>query len=123
MKFKLTPPPRTVLGVTSQTPFTYLAQVIDLNFVQRDGGETLHVRADSRVCIAGSCKFHTKTREKGEVLIPKPFGQDCSSHKKAHSNATNLFYWGNGNTYSKRHCLMVRHTSINMVVSYRVTVS
>ena len=43
MQFKLTPPPppRTVLGVTSQTPFTYLAQVIDLNFVQGGGGETL----------------------------------------------------------------------------------
>ena len=41
MRFKLTPPPRTVLGVTSQTPFTYLAQVIDLNFVQGVWGETL----------------------------------------------------------------------------------
>ena len=41
MRFKLSPPPRTVLGVTSQTPFTYLAQVIDLNFVQGGGGETL----------------------------------------------------------------------------------
>ena len=38
MRFKLTPPPRTVLGVTSQTPFT---QAIDLNFVQGGGGETL----------------------------------------------------------------------------------
>ena len=38
---QVNPSPRTVLGVTSQTPFTYLAQVIDLNFVQRDGGETL----------------------------------------------------------------------------------
>lgn len=34
-------PPRTVLSVTSQTPFTYLAQAIDLNFVQAGGGETL----------------------------------------------------------------------------------
>lgn len=81
------------------------------------------VRAGLRVCIAGSCKFHTKMREKGEVLIPKPFDQDCSSHKKAHSNATNLFYWGNGNTYSKRNWITVRHTSINMVVLYRVTIS
>ena len=28
-------PPLTVLGVTSQTPFTYLAHVEDLNFVHR----------------------------------------------------------------------------------------
>lgn len=38
---QVNPSPRTVLGVTSQTPFTYLAQAIDLNFVQGGGGETL----------------------------------------------------------------------------------
>ena len=38
---QVNPSPRTVLGVTSQTPFTYLAQAIDLNFVQGRGGETL----------------------------------------------------------------------------------
>ena len=27
------PPPSTVLGVTSQTPFTYLVHFMDLNFV------------------------------------------------------------------------------------------
>ena len=41
MQFKLIPSPTpslTVLGVTSQTPFTYLAHVKDLNFVGGDGG-------------------------------------------------------------------------------------
>ena len=52
------PTPWTVLGVTSQTTFTYLANVKDIQFVHGEGvGEKLQV----------SCEFHTKTREKGEV--------------------------------------------------------
>ena len=38
------PPPLTLLGVTSQTPFIYLAHVEDLNFVQR-------VKFFSRLCL------------------------------------------------------------------------
>ena len=38
MQFKLIPVfPWTVLGVTGQTPFTYLAHVMDLNFIQGVG--------------------------------------------------------------------------------------
>ena len=38
MQFKLIPVfPWTVLGVTGQTPFTYLAHVMDLNFIRGVG--------------------------------------------------------------------------------------
>ena len=54
-----------MLGVTSKTLFTYFAYAKDLNFVQGGGEKNL-------VCIYEcvsqlSCKFHRKTREKGEV--------------------------------------------------------
>ena len=51
-----------MLGVTSQTPFTHLANVKDLNFVQGGGGKIL-----LRCVLQAGCKLHTKTREKGEV--------------------------------------------------------
>ena len=41
MQFKLIPVfPWTVLGVTGQTPFTYLAHVMDLNFIRGVGEKT-----------------------------------------------------------------------------------
>ena len=61
-----------MLGVTNQTPFTYLAHVKDLNFVRGVGGgllwgnnlvKTMFMSVYHKV----SCKFHTKTYEKGEV--------------------------------------------------------
>ena len=120
MQFKLTPPPRTVLGVTGQTPFTYLAQVIELNFVQGGGGETLLGPVYECVLpVAANCI--QKCVRRGKYWTQNLLTRIVVPIKKAHSNATNLFYWGNGNTYSKRHCLMVRHTCVNMVVLYRVT--
>ena len=58
-----------MLGVTSQSPFTYVATAKYLNFVQGGGGwgknlvKALFVSVYRRL----SCKFHTKTREKGKV--------------------------------------------------------
>ena len=61
-------PPRTVLGVTSQTPFTYLVHFMDLNLFW--GGGVGKKSCEGRVyeCASQvSCKFHTKPSEKGEV--------------------------------------------------------
>ena len=70
MQFKLIPSPTpslTVLGVTSQTSFTYLAHVKDLNFVGGGkGGKSCKRRAYEHVSPV-SCKFYTKSREKEEV--------------------------------------------------------
>ena len=59
-----------MLGFTSQTPFTYLAQVMwsegGLNF-DRGGGHVYE-------CVFPvSCKFHTAAHDKRVVCIPKPF--------------------------------------------------
>ena len=58
-----TPPPpfRTVLGVTSQTPFTYLATVKDLNFVQGGWGKNL-VNA---VLVSVYCRLAANSMKKG----------------------------------------------------------
>ena len=119
---QVNPSPRTVLGVTSQTPFTYLAQAIDLNFVQGGGGETLLGPVYECVLPVAANSIQ-KCVKRGEYWSQNLLTRIVVPIKKAHSNATNLFYWGNGNTYSKRHWITVRHTSINMVVLYRVTIS
>lgn len=54
-----------MLGVTSPTLFTYFANVKDLNFV-RGGGEYCKGRVYESASQV-SCKFHRKTREKGEA--------------------------------------------------------
>ena len=64
------PPPLNlnfrVLGVTSQTLFTYFAYGKDLNFVW--GVEEKSCLGHCHECISQvSCKFHRKTREKGKV--------------------------------------------------------
>ena len=61
-----------MLGVTSQTPFTYLPSVNkDLNFVRGGGGgggKYCYGHVYVYECVLQvSSKFHTKTREKGEV--------------------------------------------------------
>ena len=70
MQFKLIPSPTpslTVLGVTSQTPLTYLAHVKDLNFVGGGRGEkSCYGRVHEHVSPV-SCKFYKKSREKEEV--------------------------------------------------------
>ena len=61
----------TVLGVTSQTPFTYLVSVMDHCSGGRGGGGRWRKKScKGRVyeCVLQvSCKFHTRTREKGKV--------------------------------------------------------
>ena len=65
------PPPLDirVLGVTSQTLFTYFAYGKDLNFVWGGGGvgEKSCLGHVYECVLQVSCKFHRKTREKGKV--------------------------------------------------------
>ena len=56
-----------MLGVTSQTLFTYFAYAKDLNFVQGGGGMEKNLVCVYECVSQLSCKFHRKTREKGEV--------------------------------------------------------
>ena len=78
MQFKLTPLP-LVVGVTRQTTFTYLALVVDLNFV-REGGWGRNLVKAVFMCewycplAANSIQQHVK---RGSV--PKPFGQELGS--------------------------------------------
>ena len=67
-----------MLGVTSQTPFTYLVNVKALNFVRGGGGgwgkNLVKAVFKSVYCrlAASSIQKHVK---KGRC--PKPFGHDC----------------------------------------------
>ena len=65
LPLSLRPPPCSVLGVTRQTPFAYLAHIYkDLNFVRsgRGGGGTL-LRLRLWVCVLPvSCTFRAKNK-------------------------------------------------------------
>ena len=70
MQFKLIPSPTpslTVLGVTSQTSFTYLAHVKDLNFAGGGRGENLVKVVFMSMYRRLAANFSVKWREKEEV--------------------------------------------------------
>ena len=62
-----------MLGAASQTPFTFLANVNDLNYVQGGGGfvKAMFMSVYCRLA-ASSIQKHVKRG------VPKPFNQDCS---------------------------------------------
>ena len=73
-----------MLDVTSQTLFSYVSYAKDLNFVQTGWGvgeKSCKGRVYEYVSQV-SCKFHRKTREKGEVsqnLLARIVAQNFAS--------------------------------------------
>lgn len=93
MQFKLIPSPTpslTVLGVTSQTSFTYLAHVKDLNFAGGGRGENLVkvvFMSMYRRLAANFIQNDVKKRR-----CPKPFGRDCSLNSPRQKNSVIKLY-------------------------------